>query len=67
MADCYFHGYSGGPGPCSDCQREDAEKKERGSIPYDRDEHLTQEEIQKREDNRDAARRKEGRESSSEI
>lgn len=56
MADCYFHGYSGGPGRCSDCEREDREGKERGSIPYDSAEHLTQEEIQKREDNRNRER-----------
>ena len=53
MADCYFHGYSGGPGRCPDCEREDREGKERGSIPYDRDEHLTQEEFVRREQNRD--------------
>lgn len=56
MADCYFHGYSGGPGRCPDCEREDRSGQERGTIKYDRDEHLTQEEIQKREDNRDKER-----------
>lgn len=48
MADCYFHGYSGGPGPCSDCEREDREGKDRGSTPYDSAEHLTMEELEVR-------------------
>jgi hypothetical protein len=57
MADCYWHGYSGGPGRCADCEHEDRDNRDRGSIPYDRDEHLTQAEIQRREDNRDAERK----------
>lgn len=23
MADCYYHGYSGGPGACPECEEED--------------------------------------------
>jgi hypothetical protein len=46
MADCYWHGYSGGPGRCPDCEREDAEGKERGSIPYYPEEHLTMKELE---------------------
>lgn len=32
MADCMFHGYSGGPGPCSQCQAEDERGLERGKL-----------------------------------
>lgn len=35
MADCYYHGYSGGSGTCSLCQQEDRENKERGDITQD--------------------------------
>lgn len=31
MADCYFHGYSGGPGRCSECEAEDEAKERRGT------------------------------------
>lgn len=56
MADCYYHGYSGGPGLCSDCEREREQGLEQGTIKYDRDEHHTMEELQRREDNRDRER-----------
>jgi hypothetical protein len=32
MADCYYHGYSGGPGPCPQCASEDARGSERGAL-----------------------------------
>lgn len=32
MADCYYHGYSGSPGPCDRCAEEDRHNAERGSI-----------------------------------
>lgn len=39
MADCYYHGYSGGPGPCYNCEQERRYKLEAGtlglSIPSD--------------------------------
>jgi hypothetical protein len=28
MADCYHHGYSGGPGPCLDCERNERAGRE---------------------------------------
>jgi len=34
MADCFFHGYSGGPGGrCSGCAREDRDGLTRGTDP----------------------------------
>jgi hypothetical protein len=36
--DCYYHGYSGGPGGvCAECEAEARQKLERGSIQPDRD------------------------------
>lgn len=32
MADCRYHGYSGGPGICSYCRQEDEKKLPRGTI-----------------------------------
>lgn len=32
MADCYYHGYSGGPGPCSECAEERKQRLELGSL-----------------------------------
>ena len=37
MADCYFHGYSGGPGGCSECEQERRENLAQGSISVDSD------------------------------
>lgn len=31
MADCYYHGYSGGPGGCSQCEAENRSGEERGT------------------------------------
>jgi hypothetical protein len=31
MADCYYHGYSGGPGDCGICERERERGQEEGS------------------------------------
>ena len=31
MADCYYHGYSGSPGPCSQCEAEDRARESRGA------------------------------------
>lgn len=33
MADCYYHGYSGGPGECPECAREDRANLEQGTLP----------------------------------
>ncbi len=33
MADCYYHGYSGGPGACRECEEEDRRKLEQGTLP----------------------------------
>ena len=32
MADCYLHGYSGGPGPCEKCEHEREDGLEPGSL-----------------------------------
>lgn len=32
MADCYYHGYSGGPGPCRECETEDRRGAKRGTV-----------------------------------
>lgn len=32
MADCYHHGYSGGPGACKFCEEEDKQKLEPGTL-----------------------------------
>lgn len=32
MADCYFHGYSGGSGPCSECESERRRGLEPGTL-----------------------------------
>lgn len=32
MADCLYHGYSGGPGPCGECKHEDDNDLERGTL-----------------------------------
>ena len=32
MADCYFHGYSGGPGSCSECEQERRQSLESGTL-----------------------------------
>lgn len=31
MADCYYHGYSGGPGSCRICDKEEERGQEPGS------------------------------------
>lgn len=31
MADCYYHGYSGGPGVCSQCEAERRAGEEQGT------------------------------------
>ena len=37
MADCYFHGYSGGPGGCSECEQERREGLEQGALTVEPD------------------------------
>ena len=41
MADCYYHGYSGGPGACSICQKEDKSNIKRGSSEEKHDQSVT--------------------------
>jgi hypothetical protein len=31
MADCYYHGYTGSPGPCQQCRDEERMNLDRGS------------------------------------
>jgi len=45
MADCYFHGYSGGPGACDLCEQERREGKEQGDITRPLDARFTMEEV----------------------
>jgi len=51
VADCLYHGYSGGPGICEDCRKEDLAGSKRGTIPYDPAEHLTLEELNRKTEN----------------
>ena len=38
MADCYYHGYSGGPGRCIHCDREQQANLEPGTLDgYDQE------------------------------
>lgn len=37
MSDCYYHGYSGGPGGCYLCEKERAQKLEPGSLQEEKD------------------------------
>jgi hypothetical protein len=32
MADCYYHGYSGSPGPCSQCEAENRRNLDKGTL-----------------------------------
>lgn len=44
MADCYYHGYSGGPGRCSMCDEEERRGLDPGTLPGHESiplEHLT--------------------------
>lgn len=44
MADCMYHGYSGGPGPCPDCQYARAQDIRPELVTRPADEMPTQEE-----------------------
>lgn len=41
MADCMFHGYTGGPGECGECKREREAGEDQGSSSFMYDPEVT--------------------------